>query len=97
MLQRNPLQKSANTDAIDDGSATKYVIDGTSNYDDHCNDPSNGCQDVENVDTDIPAERKLAKPLCRVVVSSFIGTLGLVCVCDGGGEGNRQRRERRRE
>ena len=62
------------------------------NYHGHCNYPSNGRQDIENVDTDIPAERKLAKSLRRVIVSSFIGILGLVCVWwEGGGGGERGR------
>ena len=72
------------------------------NYHSHCNYPGNGRQSIENVDTDIPAERKPAKRFCRVMVSRVIGILGLhvctvyvyvvcmcecVCVCVGGGGG----------
>ena len=61
------------------------------NYHGHCNYPGNGRQSVENVDPNIPAKRKTAKRLRRIIVSSVIGILGLcvqcVCVCVGGGGG----------
>ena len=68
------------------------------NYHGHSNYPGNGCQDVENVDTDIPGKRKPAKSPSRVIVSRFIGILGLVCVCVcGGGEEGERGGERERE
>ena len=62
------------------------------NYHSHSNYPGNGHQGIKNVDSDIPAERKPAKVLRRVIVSRIIGILGLcvcvyVCVCGCGGEG----------
>ena len=62
-------------------------------YHGHCNYPGNGRQSVENVDPNIPAKRKTAKRLRRIIVSSVIGILGLcvqcVCVCVGGGGGGK--------
>ena len=57
------------------------------NYHGHSNYPGNGQQDIENVDSDIPAERKPAKPPGCVLVSRIISILGLcvVCVCGVGG------------
>ena len=81
---------AANHKTVDNVTTTSHSINGTSDNDNHCDHPGNGCQDVENVDTDIPAKRKPAKVLRRIIVSRIIGILGLcvcVCVCVGGGRG----------
>ena len=76
---------AANQTTVDnDTTTTRHNRYGTTDNDSHSNDPGNGCQGVENVDSDIPAERKPAKVFCRVIVSRIIGILGL-CVWGGGG------------
>ena len=80
MLAAKPLTVDCET------TTTCHSTNGTRNYHSHSNYPGNGSQGVENVDSDIPAERKPAKVLRRVIVSRFIGILGL-CVCVGGGGG----------
>ena len=85
---------ATNYTTIDPGTTSSQDCINPSSYHDHSNYPGKGQQDVENVDPDIPAERKPAKPPCWVMVSRIVGILGLcvwcggrvcVCVCGVGG------------
>ena len=66
-----------------EATCSQNGINATSNYHDHSNYPGKGQQDIENVDSDIPAERKPAKPPCWVMVSRIVGILGLCVWCGG--------------